>query len=117
MLKLDAPALEKLLHRLGECRARMVPEVPLTVPERPSGPTYTDFRWATAPDQLHGCVFLQIRDRRFGWIYNILWRDEARRLAGSVWKDAEITPCGPGPKKGYWLAQGHVAAAHAYPPY
>jgi hypothetical protein len=66
-LKLDAPALEKLLHRLGECRAGMVPEVPLTVPERPSGPTYdTDFRWATAPDELHGCVLLHIRDRRFG---------------------------------------------------
>jgi len=116
-LKLDAPAIEKLLHRLGECRARMVPEVPLTVPERPSGPTYTDFRWATAPDQLHGCVFLHIRDRRFGWIYNILWRDEARRLAGSIEKDAEITPWVPEAKKGYWLAQVDVTDADAYQAY
>ena len=94
-LKLDTPAVEKLLQKLGECRAWMLPKVPLTFPEGQSFSVYTDMRWATAPDVLHGCVFLHIRDPRFGWVRNILWRDEARKLASSIQKDTEITPWVP----------------------
>jgi hypothetical protein len=91
-LKLDALALEALLRKLGEFRARMHPEVPQTFPEGLSFPAVGDPAWTTDPDILHGCVFLHIREPRFGWLRNILSREEARRLASSLQKDTEITP-------------------------
>src|SRR5260370_42648306 len=94
-LKLDASALEALLEKLGELRARMLPEVPRTFPEGQSFPAIGDPPWATDPDILHGHVFLHIRDQRFGWLRYIISRGEARRLAGSLQKDTEITPWVP----------------------
>jgi hypothetical protein len=91
-LKLDAPALEALLEKLGEFRAQMLPEVPRTFPEEQSFPAIGDPPWATRSDLLHGNVFLHIRDPRFGWLCNIVSREEARKLANSLQKDTEITP-------------------------
>lgn|SRR5262249_10503525 len=91
-LKLDAQELEALLEKLGECRALMCPEVPWTFPEGRPSPSIGDPPWKTEPDLLHGNVFLHIRDPRFGWICNIILRENARRLADALQKDTEITP-------------------------
>jgi hypothetical protein len=91
-LKLDAPALEALLAKLGEFRAHVLPEVPRTFPEGQSFPSVGDPAWKTGPDFLHGFVFLDIRDPRFGWLRYILSRGDAGRLASSLQKDMEITP-------------------------
>ena len=91
-LKLDVPALEALLEELGEFRALMIPEVPRTFPERQSFPAIGDPPWTTEPDLLHGNVFLHIRDPRFGWLRNIISREEARGLASALQRDTETSP-------------------------
>ena len=95
-LELDAAALEALLEKLGEFRAHMLPEVPEAFPEGRSFPSVADPAWKTDPDFLHGFVFLDIRDPRFGWLRYILSRDSAGKLARSLQKDMEITPWVPG---------------------
>jgi hypothetical protein len=91
-LELDVPALEALLEKLGEFRALMRPEVSWTFPEGQSFPAIGDPPWRTKPDFLHGNVFLHIRDPRFGWLRNIISREEARNLATALQGDTEITP-------------------------
>lgn len=88
----DLQGIESLLNELGQVRRSMIPEVPLTFPGGQSVPAIADPTWTTAADPLHGCVFLHLRDPRFGWIRNIIPREDARRLAASIQKDTEISP-------------------------
>jgi len=90
-LKLDVQELEALLEKLGEFRALMCPDVPWTFPEGRSSPI-GDPPWRTKPDLLYGNVFLHIRDPRFGWLRNIISRENARSLADALQKDTEIIP-------------------------
>jgi hypothetical protein len=94
-LKLDAQEVEALLEKLGEFRALMSPEMPRTFPEGRSFPAIPDPSWTTKPDVVHGSVFLHIRDPRFGWLRNIISREDARSLADALQRDTEITPWVP----------------------
>jgi hypothetical protein len=96
LLKARSGVYHPALYETAEAAAHMLPEVPRTFPEGQSFLSVGDPAWKTDPNFLHGFVFLHMRDPRFGWLRNILSRDDASRLASSLQKDMKITPLVPG---------------------
>ena len=94
-LNLDANEVDSLLHKLGDLRARLVPEV--EADWYPGGmlEVVCDPRLKAASELMEGNPLLHIRDPRFGWLHYMIPREDARRLGQYLIEHADAPLLGP----------------------
>ncbi|MDQ0559955.1 hypothetical protein QO004_001737 [Rhizobium mesoamericanum] len=77
---LDAEAVSKLIDRVGQIRAEMLPSYQESWKGGQMVNAVLDPHWYSEPDALLGESLLHIRDPRFGWLHYALPRESARAL-------------------------------------
>jgi hypothetical protein len=96
-LKLDARAVDDVLNNLGAFRAAMTPEVPRDHSLGQRVAAVPNPLWQTEPEMMLGDSLLHLRDPRFGWLDYMIPREEARKLAGFLLRQADNPPPAPRP--------------------
>jgi hypothetical protein len=91
-------AVQEMLKNLGDFRAHMEPEISKTYAMGQVVQAIPDPAWVTEPDALLGNSLLHIRDPRFGWLHYMIPKDQARKLAELLQKQADAPP--PGQQSG-----------------
>jgi len=89
-LKLDAAAVDALLHGLGGLRAQMQPQPALDFQPGQQFLAAQDPSFVTEADAMQNSV-VHLRDPRFGWLHYMVPREKARKLAVSLAMQSDST--------------------------
>jgi hypothetical protein len=90
--------IEDILKTLGMFRGSMKPEIPKTFAQGQLVQAVADPAWVTEADIMFGSSLLHIRDPRYGWLHYLIPKEEARKLADYLQKQADAPS--PGPPQG-----------------
>lgn len=91
VLKLDASGVDSLLQGLGGLRSQMHPQ---PAPDFATGQQFVavpDPSFVTETEEIRGASILHLRDTRFGWLHYVLAKEQARKLAVSLFLQSETT--------------------------
>lgn len=91
-IQISVSELELMLENLGEFRALMQPEIPRSWPMGQKFEAVSDPMWVTEPEMMQGNSVVHIRDPRYGWLHYMIPREEAKKLAAYLQKQAETLP-------------------------
>lgn len=79
-VRLDATAIESLIHALGDVRSLMLPAVPREFPVGQKVEAVSNFGWASEREARQGSSLLHLGHSGFGWLHFLFTREQAAKL-------------------------------------
>ena len=97
-IRWTADQVDEHLRKLGELRSKMKPPHPRNFALGQVFRGIANASWATETDTMLGNSILHIRDPRYGWLYFLFSKEDARKLATLLQKQAGSLQPGQGRK-------------------
>ena len=79
-VRVDATAIESLIHALGDVRSLMLPAVPREFSLGQQVKAVSNFGWASERETSQGNSLLHLGHSGFGWLHFLFTKDQAAKL-------------------------------------